>query len=395
MGARDLAAAAVLLAAAPAAVLASDRAGARAGVPAAVVGALALAVAVSWPTARDRVAWPAGLAAAVSLAATGSVVAQGDRLGEGSAGLVGFVEMAGLLLLLALVARWSPLRVAVPVGLALAAAGSLYITRFIPATNPLEYVGGLALWSVGPAMAVLVGGYPRLAAARLDHGVRSARQGQALVLAHDLHDFVAHDVSGMVAQAQAARFAAGDDPVRLRAALERIEDVGLHALSAMDEMVDMLGDPEADPSLLPGARLSSLPALVDRFSAERLPQCRVHLDVDPRVVDGPAVPAPVEMVAFRVVVESLTNIRRHAPEATLVQVSTRVEDGEVLRVQVTNDAGPGAPLRLRRRSPGGTGLPNLRHRVQGLGGELAAGPYGGGWTVTTRLPLREPRSSDA
>jgi signal transduction histidine kinase len=302
--------------------------------------------------------------------------------------------MGGLLLLLALVTRWSPVRVAVPVGLALAAAGSLFITRFMPTTNALEYVGGLALWSIGPAMAVLVGGYPRVAAARLDHGVRSARQGQALVLAHDLHDFVAHDVSGMVAQAQAARFAAGDDPARLRAALERIEDVGLHALSAMDEMVDMLGDPEADPSLVPGARLSSLPALVDRFGAERSPHCRVRLDVDPRVVGGAAVPAPVEMVAFRVVVESLTNIRRHAPEATLVQVSTRVEDDDVLQVQVTNDAGPGAPLRLRRRSPGGTGLPNLRHRVEGLGGELAAGPYGGGWTVTTRLPLREARSSD-
>jgi signal transduction histidine kinase len=395
MGARDVVAAAVLVAAVPEGLLLSDRAGDRAGVPAAVVGALALAVAVSWPTARDQVAWPGGMAAAVSLTATASVVAQGDRLDERSFGLAALAEMGGLLLLLALVARWSPLRVAVPVGLALAAAGSLFITRFMPSADALEYVGGLALWSIGPAMAVVVGGYPRLAAARLDHGVRSARQGQALVLAHDLHDFVAHDVSGIVAQAQAARFAAGDDPARLRAALERIEDVGLHALSAMDEMVDMLGDPEADPSLLPGARLTSLPALVDRFGAERLPHCRVHLDVDPRVVDGLAVPAPVEMVAFRVVVESLTNVRRHAPDATLVQVRTLVEDGDVLRVEVTNDAGPGAPLRLRRRSPGGTGLPNLRQRVEGLGGELAAGPYGGGWTVTTRLPLREPRSSDA
>ena len=107
MGARDVVAAAVLLAAAPAAVLLSDRAGARAGVPAAVVGALALAVAVSWPTARGWVAWPGGLAAAVSLVATASVVVRGDRLDEESFGWAALAEMGGLLLLLALVARWS------------------------------------------------------------------------------------------------------------------------------------------------------------------------------------------------------------------------------------------------------------------------------------------------
>ncbi|MFE1207772.1 histidine kinase [Streptomyces albidoflavus] len=89
-----------------------------------------------------------------------------------------------------------------------------------------------------------------------------ARSAQRLQLSRDLHDFVAHDVSGIVVQAQAARFVATTDPSQAVLALERIEKAGLNALASMDQTVQMLHGPEAAPATDPLPGVSQLPSLI-------------------------------------------------------------------------------------------------------------------------------------
>jgi signal transduction histidine kinase len=386
VGSRDVAGAALAAAGVLGGVLLAPTVEPDSGVAAAVAGPLALGVAVSWPRARNWIACPAAVAAATSLATTIYVLVAG-RQGTGTSGTIGFVEVAGLLVLLALVVRWAPARTAVAVGAAATLATCVWILRYLPSYDLLAIVGGCASMAVATAFAIVVGGYPRLAQARLSWSVRSARQAQRLEIAHDLHDYVAHDLTGIVAQAQAARYTCAGDPVRLVTALERIEAIGLQALSTMDDMVGVLRDDSAAPTH-PIARMSDVPDLVERFSSERGPSCRVDLDQDPRVADAGVTPLPAQATAHRVVVEALTNVRRHAPQARRVTISARVRDAEEeLVVTVTNDRGAGTPP--PRPTPGGHGLASLRQRVRALGGVLTAGPdTHGGWVVQAHVPMR-------
>ncbi|WP_242705129.1 histidine kinase [Streptomyces griseocarneus] len=112
----------------------------------------------------------------------------------------------------------------------------------MPHPSVLVMAGAAAFWWLPVCGAAVVGGYPRLMEYRRDRLVAGTRRSQQLELARDLHDFVAHDVSGIVAQAQAARFVAAADPGQAVPALERIEKAGLNALASMDRMVRMLHD---------------------------------------------------------------------------------------------------------------------------------------------------------
>jgi len=98
----------------------------------------------------------------------------------------------------------------------------------------------------------------------------------------------------------------------------------------------------------------------------------------------------VQRAVYRVVLESLTNVRRHAARATEVTVSVRraAEDRDAVDVTVTDDGGRGGLLRLDRRRGGGTGLAELAARVEALGGTLTAGPREKGWRVRARIPIR-------
>lgn len=387
---RDIAGAVLAGAAAFGVVLLAPRADPFSGVPAALAGGLALATAISWPRAKAWVTCAAAVSAAVSLAATAQVLT-GGRDGTGNSGLIGFVEVGGLLLLLALVVRWASWKTMLLVAAATATAVIAWILRYLPEYEPLAIIGGCGSMAVAAALAIVVGGYPRAASVRLDWSVRSARQAQRLEIAHDLHDYIAHDVTAIVAQAQAARYAFGDDPVRLAGALARIETVGLQALSAMDEMVAVLADHEPAAPGRPPADLGGLPDLVSGFSSERGASCRVDFAQDVRAADPAGTPRQVQATAHRVVVEALTNVRRHAPAATRVAVTVNVRDiDDQLVVTVTNDlCAAGPPL---RRASRGIGLHNLRKRVQVLGGELAAGPdREGRWVLQAHIPRTQER----
>ncbi|MFE5329996.1 sensor histidine kinase [Embleya sp. NPDC056575] len=261
-----------------------------------------------------------------------------------------------------------------------------------------EVFGAVVFWCLPVGVAVVVGGYPRVVERRRVDAVAVARREQQLDIARDLHDYVAHDVSGIVAQAQAARFVGAVDPGQALIALERIERAGLAALASMDRMVATLhvGDPvrAASREALPG--IDRLPELVAGFTTPG--GTGAILTVAPDLVAADDSPARVSREAsatvYRVVVEALTNVRRHAPSAAGVEVvvtSTTRLGRPAVDVLVVNRPAPRGGSGRRVDAPGrgggggGRGLVGLRARVREAGGELDAGPYGedghGGWRV--------------
>jgi signal transduction histidine kinase len=133
---------------------------------------------------------------------------------DGSAfvGLLGLVEAAGLLALLALVVRTAPVRVAWWLGVLLIVTDLAYLLRVPPPPTLAAGMATLMVWFAGPVTALIAGGYPRLAEARRRRSVDEARRTQRRQLARDLHDFVAHDLTGIVVQAQAAQRVGQADP---------------------------------------------------------------------------------------------------------------------------------------------------------------------------------------
>lgn len=235
---------------------------------------------------------------------------------------------------------------------------------------------GLGIWSLAPITAGLLGLLARRRRERRAEAAESLRRLHRLELAHDLHDYVAHDVSDMLASVQAARFLAppGTDTEQM---LARAEAAGQHAMSALDRIVDVLQDPtRARPDRPPD--LADLPVLVERFNAAGAEQVRLRVEGDPD-----AVPREPGALAHRIVAESLTNIRRHAPGTPRVDVLLVVAADHVqLSVR---DAGPASRTASTRRT--GSGIAGLRAQVEAVGGSLRAGPAGDGWSVAATLPL--------
>ncbi|MEU4731553.1 histidine kinase [Streptomyces sp. NPDC023588] len=284
-----------------------------------------------------------------------------------------------LLPLIGFVARWSPVRSGVVAG-ALGVAGvALWPVPLVRETGSwLEACGAAAFWLLPALGAALAGGYLRRQAGRVGRAVVEARREQQLELARDLHDFVAHDVSAIVVQAQAARFVAAQDPGQAVRALERIEAAGLSALASMDRTVHALQEAAGGPTApVPG--LAQLPDLVERFEGGKL-------DADAAAVRE--LSREADTTAYRVAVEALTNVRRHAPGAAVVRVAVRrVEAGTEISVANSAPARGASGLRGRKRR-GGTGLAGLRGRVEAAGGTLRAGASGdGGWLVSAVFPV--------
>ncbi|MFJ9341313.1 sensor histidine kinase [Streptomyces sp. NPDC101733] len=325
-------------------------------------------------TVDPRAPYAASLAVASALSLGGSLA----RVPE----LWTLSGMALLLPLLALVARWSPRWPGVAAGALGVAAVALWPVPLVwGAGSWLEACGAAAFWSLPAFAAVAAGAHLRRQADRTRRAVGDARRDQRLELAHDLHDFVAHDVSAIVVQAQAARFVADSDPGQAVRALERIEAAGLSALASMDRTVHALREAGGGPTG-PTPGIAELPALVGRFEGgvwEAEEQALAALSRE------------AGTTAYRVAVEALTNVRRHAPGADAVRVVVRrAPTGTEL--SVANTAPPrGARARLGLRRRGGTGLVGLRERVAAAGGTFGAGPdEEGGWRVSAVFPTAGP-----
>jgi len=204
-----------------------------------------------------------------------------------------------------------------------------------------------------------------------------ARHDERLAIARELHDVVAHHVTGIVVQAQAAKMVADTRPDMTVAALGAIENAGAEALTAMRRMVGALREEDAAAPISPAATLDDLRLIAERTTALGLP-VRLH-------VDGNAADLPPELAVsiHRVVREALTNAQRHAVGATLVDVAV-VIGGELVRVIVRDNGHAGRPSKDRS----GFGITGMAERVSALGGRFRAGPLkSGGWQILAELPF--------
>ncbi|KQW10369.1 histidine kinase [Streptomyces sp. Root369] len=192
-------------------------------------------------------------------------------------------------------------------------------------------------------------------------------------MARELHDMVANHLSAIAIHSTAALSI--DDPATSREALSVIRENSVDGLAEMRRLIGILRDGDREPAAVP--TLDGLTALVDGARAN-------GLDVTLDAGHHDAVPAPVELAAYRIVQESLTNALKHACPGR-VRVSLAEQDGE-LTVAVSSPYGD----RDGPRAPGsGAGLVGMRERAALLGGTFDAGPDGPHWTVRATLPLRE------
>jgi signal transduction histidine kinase len=195
-------------------------------------------------------------------------------------------------------------------------------------------------------------------------------------IARELHDVVAHHMSVMVVQAGAARAVGEADPAAAAEALRRVEESGRAGLAEMRRLLGLVdGDDRGEREPQPG--LARLDELLDAMRATGLPV--------EAVVEGTPRPLPpgVDLSAYRVVQEALTNSLKHAGGAR-ARVVLRYEP-DALDLEIADD-GPG-PV-AETAFPGGRGLIGMRQRVQLCGGAFAAGPAdGGGFVVRARLPI--------
>jgi signal transduction histidine kinase len=220
--------------------------------------------------------------------------------------------------------------------------------------------------------------------ARADEAVRVER-GR---IARELHDAVAHTVSVMTLQVGGVRrlLAADGGRTRETAMLRGVEDLGREAVAELHRAVGVLRALAAEPEggsgdggdgLAPPPRLEHVGQLAERIRAAGLP-VELRVEGEPR-----ALPGGLDLAAYRIVQEGLTNALKHAGPAR-AHVVVRYDPAE-LTVSVTDDGAGGAA------GPDGHGLTGMRERVGMYGGELETGTAAsGGWSVRARLPAPPP-----
>ena len=226
---------------------------------------------------------------------------------------------------------------------------------------------------------------------------RQALEQERARIAGELHDVVTHNVSVMIVQAGAARQVLTESPGAATEALLAVESSGRAAMTELRHLLGLLSPgetPAEEPrpggeDLRPQPGLGQLRSLVDRVSAAGLP---VELNVGGVPRD---LPPGLDLAAFRVVQEALTNVIKHAGKPL---TSIRLDYGDSDLVIEVADAGrpfPAAGPAVTTAPGAGRGLLGLRERAALYGGELAAGPRpGGGWLVRARLPV-EPLAPGA
>ncbi len=196
-------------------------------------------------------------------------------------------------------------------------------------------------------------------------------------IARELHDVVAHGVSVMVVQAGAARSMLPQEDDATRAQLQSIEGIGRQALTEMRHMLEMLRDDD-ELALEPLPGIGQLDALVAAAGEANLP-VEVRIDGEPQPL-----PPGIDLTAYRIVQEALTNAIKHAGPAN-AHVTVRYRP-DALELEVTDD---GAGVSNGHRNGVGHGLVGMRERTALYGGELHVGPRGdgAGFAVCVRLPV--------
>ena len=248
-------------------------------------------------------------------------------------------------------------------------------------TAPGDFLWPALLLS-GPWLAGRALGAWRDRAAELERLTREvgrlAAAEERARIARELHDAVAHCVNVAVIHAEAAEELLDRDPERVREPLHRIQQSGREALVELRRALGALRQPDNAPTSSPPG-LAELPALVEPVRA-------AGLDVALRVDGRQRRLSPgLDLSAYRIVQEALTNTLKHAGAA---HVDVVVRYGEhALELEIADDGAAGRP---RRANGGGHGLVSMRERALLFGGELDAAPRrGGGFRVRARLPFGE------
>jgi signal transduction histidine kinase len=285
---------------------------------------------------------------------------------------VGLNTMTYILVLVYALVRWgSGRQIVIGLTVVLVAAAFSIATDY---TGPAELFGGVGIL----AAAAACGAAFRYRAESRRRAFDQIRSQERVGLARELHDMVAHHVSAIAVQAQAARAMAGQRPEAALEALAAIEAEASRTLAEMRAMVRVLRD-GAPAEYAPQPGVADLISLAHR---DPVPVVDVELPDD---LDE--LPLQVDAAVYRLAQEALTNALRHARNASRVEIRV-VEGGGRVRLRVTDD-GQSDPARSASH---GFGLLGMTERVQLLGGTLRAGPApGGGWAVDAELPTEVRR----
>lgn len=202
---------------------------------------------------------------------------------------------------------------------------------------------------------------------------RAAVAAERARMARDLHDVVAGHLSAIAIQSEAA-LSMADDPKTAQTVLVAVRENSVRALEEMRAMIGLLRSESAEDEVTAPARLAELARLVESARAAGM-----TVTVDSTVDEE--LPTAVDLTAYRIAQESLTNAVKHAPGGR-VTVRLRVADN-TLTVEIGNEL-LGAPT---QPDSGGHGLLSMRERAHAVGGTLRAGPSGPRWLVHAELPL--------
>lgn len=292
--------------------------------------------------------------------------------------------------------------------------GSMLVNVAFFTTQPLVTALDAGVWLV---VSILAGVIVQSRRAELEAYAARARAAEAgqdaeaerrvsqerLRIAHDVHDVLAHTVSVMTVQAGVAEDALDRDPTLTKRALGTIRSAGKEAMAEIRAMISVLRTGEAPASEVrsgggrsaaPAPRLDRVPELTDAARA-------TGLDVELSMRLSPAEQAQldglVELTAYRIVQESLTNVVRHA---AAIRASVRIEqEPNRMIIEVTDNGTASqvvAALGEQIDVAPGFGLRGMRERAEAVGGTLSAGPHpDGGWQVQATLPLQWRRLTAA
>jgi signal transduction histidine kinase len=268
-------------------------------------------------------------------------------------------------------------------------AGSGYVgylaLSFLPGGEPAASLGqatGLAAWllavlAVSEVIRARRESFAEAARTRAEEARRRAGE-ERLRIARELHDVLAHNISLINVQAGVALHLIDEQPEQARTALAAIKQASKEALGELRSVLDVLRHGEDGAPRSPAPGLAQLDELVGRATAAGIP-VRTTVTGAQR-----ALPTSVDLAAYRIVQEALTNVVRHAGPARAAVTLTYADDA--LAVQVDDDGRAAAAI--GPEGTGGRGILGMRERVSALGGRLEAGARPeGGFRVLAWLPL--------
>jgi signal transduction histidine kinase len=341
----------------------------------------AFTVALALPLLGRR-RWPVGVFAVIAVIAVGQWAADVRAFGD-----------SALLVALYTVAATQPLRTTLAAAAVIELGIALAVARWAPDSSPVD--GFVALSGLATAAAVLGVNVQRRHAlmaslreraerleAERDQQGRLAAAAERSRIAREMHDIVAHNLSVMIALADGASFAVRDAPDDAEVAMRSASRTGRQALTEMRRLLGILRDDgEAERTPQPG--IAQLEALVEQVRAAGVP---TTLTVTGAPSEQAA--AGLQLAAYRIVQEALTNTLKHAGPGVEAAVSLRWTDDR-LALEISNTGlGTVAP------APEGGGLRGMRERAAVYEGAVDAGPVGdGGWRVAVELVHGVPSSA--